>query len=62
MESEKILGTTGEEKAVLPRLQGDGSNAGNAAARSMRNLDEWRSYLSPECIETMVQMGWDRST
>jgi hypothetical protein len=30
--------------------------------RSERNIRLWRSYLPPECVETMINMGWDKTT
>jgi hypothetical protein len=30
--------------------------------RSERNVPLWRSYLPPDCVNTMIKMGWDRST
>jgi hypothetical protein len=31
------------------------------SSRSAANIRAWRSYLPPECVETMIRMGWDRS-
>jgi hypothetical protein len=30
--------------------------------RSERNIRMWSSYLPPECVNTMIRMGWDRTT
>jgi len=30
--------------------------------RSARNVAAWRSYLPAECVDTMIAMGWDKST
>jgi hypothetical protein len=30
--------------------------------RSERNIRLWSSYLPPECVETMIRMGWDKTT
>jgi len=30
--------------------------------RSERNVRLWRSYLPPECVNTMISMGWDKTT
>ena len=30
--------------------------------RSMRNISAWRSYLPAECVDTMIAMGWDKTT
>jgi len=35
---------------------------GNDAARSAENIAGWRSYLPQGCIDTMIRMGWDRTT
>jgi len=32
------------------------------AARSMRNILYWRSFLPEDCVLTMIKMGWDRTT
>jgi hypothetical protein len=32
------------------------------AARSLRNISSWQSYLSADCVATMIAMGWDRTT
>jgi hypothetical protein len=32
------------------------------AARATQNILQWTSYLPPECIKTMITMGWDRTT
>lgn len=32
------------------------------AARSARNIETWSAYLPQQCIETMIELGWDRST
>jgi hypothetical protein len=31
-------------------------------AHAEANLREWRSYLPDDCINAMLQMGWDLST
>jgi hypothetical protein len=30
--------------------------------RSAKNILIWQSYLPRDCVESMVNMGWDRST
>jgi hypothetical protein len=30
--------------------------------RSRRNIAEWRSYLPKDCVDRMIEMGWDLST
>jgi hypothetical protein len=30
--------------------------------RSTRNILYWRSFLSEDCVLTMIKMGWDRTT
>jgi hypothetical protein len=49
-----------ESDARSERLEGD--NGEHAVARSERNVREWRTYLSPECVESMIRMGWHTST
>lgn len=31
-------------------------------ARSESNIRAWRSYLPAECVDRMIEMGWDHST
>lgn len=31
-------------------------------ARSAANISNWSSYLPPDCVRSMVRMGWDVST
>jgi len=31
-------------------------------ARAANNVRQWRSYLPEDCVNTMIQMGWDLST
>jgi hypothetical protein len=33
-----------------------------AAKRSVQNILQWNCYLSPDCVRTMVRMGWDYTT
>jgi hypothetical protein len=30
--------------------------------RSARNVLIWQSYLPPDCVASMINMGWDHST
>jgi hypothetical protein len=30
--------------------------------RAAQNIDEWSSYLAPECVKRMVALGWHQST
>jgi len=30
--------------------------------RAMANVTAWRAYLPSECINTMIEMDWDRTT
>ena len=30
--------------------------------RSVENILQWNSYLPPDCVRTMVRMGWDYPT
>jgi hypothetical protein len=31
-------------------------------ARSNQIIDDWRTCLSPECVETMVSLNWHQTT
>ena len=33
-----------------------------ASARSEKNILQWASYLPRNCVETMIRMGWDKTT
>jgi hypothetical protein len=30
--------------------------------RSLRNIRNWRTYLPEDCVNTMIEMGWDQTT
>jgi hypothetical protein len=30
--------------------------------RSAMNIAVWSSYLPADCVETMIMMGWDKTT
>jgi len=30
--------------------------------RAVANVQAWRSYLPSDCVNTMIEMGWDRTT
>jgi hypothetical protein len=30
--------------------------------RSARNISLWQSYLPHDCVQSMINMGWDHST
>ena len=32
------------------------------ARRSVKNILQWNCYLPPDCVRTMVRMGWDYTT
>jgi hypothetical protein len=32
------------------------------AKRSVKNILQWNGYLPPDCVRTMVRMGWDYTT
>ena len=32
------------------------------AKRSVKNIEQWNSYLPADCVRTMVRMGWDYTT
>ena len=34
----------------------------DGAARSARNILQWKAYLPRDCINRMIAMGWDRTT
>jgi hypothetical protein len=31
-------------------------------ARSEENISRWLSYLPITCVQTMIKMGWDKTT
>jgi hypothetical protein len=61
-----------EEPLVEPDRNGEPSGGegqaeakladGKDTARSAENIARWRCYLPEDCIETMIRMGWDRTT
>jgi len=32
------------------------------SARTKEIIDDWRTYLSQECVETMVRLNWHHTT
>jgi hypothetical protein len=32
------------------------------SARSNQIIDDWRTYLAPECVATMVRLNWHHTT
>jgi hypothetical protein len=30
--------------------------------RAAQNISLWASYLPPDCVKSMIAMGWDRTT
>lgn len=62
MESEIVSNAISKECPPASRPQGDNGDTADTAACSKRNVEEWQSYLSPECVASMIRMGWDRST
>jgi hypothetical protein len=46
----------GEDQIDVPPAEG------KDAACSAVNIARWRSYLPKSCIDTMISMGWDRTT
>jgi hypothetical protein len=32
------------------------------AKRSVKNILQWNCYLPPDCVRSMVRMGWDYTT
>jgi hypothetical protein len=58
-------------RSVFDELQDDASGAAaqngwevdaRNAARSRKNISQWRSYLPEDCVDTMIRMGWDVTT
>ena len=43
-----------------PRIA-NGTFAGYSM-RAVANVQAWRSYLPSDCVNMMIEMGWDRST
>jgi hypothetical protein len=43
-----------------PRIV-NGAFAGNSM-RAVANVTAWRAYLPSDCVNTMIAMGWDRTT
>jgi hypothetical protein len=35
---------------------------GVRSLRSQENVLRWRTYLPEDCVNTMIKMGWDRTT
>jgi hypothetical protein len=35
---------------------------GTGGGRSVENIAMWRTFLPETCIDTMIRMGWDRTT
>jgi len=58
-------------RTVIDELQDDPSGAAapnsweidaDNAARSKKNISQWRSYLPEDCVDAMIRMGWDVTT
>jgi hypothetical protein len=32
------------------------------SVRAVANVKAWRSYLPSDCVNTMIELGWDRTT
>jgi hypothetical protein len=41
---------------------GEGDARDFDVAYSELNIVEWMKYLPPDCIQSMIRMGWDSST
>lgn len=47
----------GHKRAVIPEAKAEAE-----AAHWAKNILLWSSYLPYDCVESMVRMGWHRST
>jgi hypothetical protein len=45
-----------------PRCPSNSDAQQAEVARSEENVREWMAYLPQDCVEAMIQMGWDLST
>jgi hypothetical protein len=61
MDSNAVCTAEGD-KCRPPESGVQKESCGDDAERSAYNIREWRSYLPPECVESMIRMGWDIST
>jgi hypothetical protein len=52
------LPTEPSDAAATIEARGDGADA----ARSKENILQWMSYLPTDCVNTMIEMGWNDST
>jgi hypothetical protein len=55
-----FTGIHGEAQAISESMSA--SRSGPEPTRSAKNVLIWRSYLPRDCVESMVNMGWDHST
>jgi hypothetical protein len=53
LSAESMSGESSNDDAWLP--DAEERHAGN-------NILEWLSYLPDDCVNTMIEMGWDAST
>jgi hypothetical protein len=57
----RTLGELSNEEFADERVQlSDGRDFDTA--RSEKNILAWMTYLPPDCVQTMIKMGWDAST
>jgi hypothetical protein len=65
MNQQQSQGETAERDRAEPAGDGaweEAAEADGGRARSARNIALWSSYLPADCVKTMIDMGWDRST
>ena len=60
MQQKGFVGIHGEARAMAESMSA--SRPGPELTRSAKNLLIWQSYLPRECVESMINMGWDHST
>lgn len=55
----------------MPLFRAAASSGGNensgkpiatTSARSVGNVESWNSYLPADCVSTMIELGWDKTT
>jgi hypothetical protein len=47
---------------ALDVKQPSGSRDAALARRAEANVKTWRTYLPADCVDTMIRMGWHRTT
>jgi hypothetical protein len=61
------LAKPGNDDGPLPEHASDGKPCHHPdddalAMRAALNVQRWKSYLPDDCVRTMIEMGWDRTT